>query len=283
MESVWEDIKKIDTELEEVAQQKGKLMHEYERAKDSMKDYEISKAKSETRLIDLKAEYEEYQDIPLIDASKERLLEIIRESEEKLNTLGEVNLRAPELFEEKKAQIEEIKIRVERLKDERTAILTMIDEIDNKKKKIFMETFHKVNDKFKDLFGYVFEGEGILILNKPSDPFESGLQIKIRKNNKDKYLDSMSGGEKSLLALIFIFAIQMTKPSPFYLLDEAEAALDKENSKKMAELIQKLSKETQFFVITHNDEVLKHADVALGVSMTNKGSQVVGIELTNKK
>ncbi len=283
METVWEEIKKLDKELEGIAQQKGKLLYTQERTKDSMKDHEISKAKSETRLIDLKAEYEEYKEVALIDASRERLLEIVRENEAKLNSLGEVNLKAPELFEEKKAEIEEVKERVERLKDERLAVLAMIDEIDSKKKKIFMETFHKVNDKFKDLFGYIFEGEGLLILDKPNEPFESGLQIRVKKGNKNKYIDSMSGGEKSLLALIFIFSIQMTKPSPFYLLDEAEAALDKENSKKMAELIKKLSKDTQFLVITHNDEVLKSADVALGVTMTDKGSQVLGIELSKRK
>ncbi len=279
MEGVWEEIKKLSKDLEDLSQQKGKLSYAYERAKDSLKDYEINKAKVETRLIDLKAEYEEYVNVTLIEASREKLLEIIRENEKVLNELGEVNLKAPELYEEKKQEIEEIKERVEKLKDERSAVLTMIDEIDSKKKKIFMETFHKINDKFKDLFGYVLDGEGLLVLDKPNDPFESGLQIRVKKGNKNKYLDSMSGGEKSLLALLFIFSIQMTKHSPFYLLDEAEAALDKENSKKMAELIKRLSKDTQFLVITHNDEVLKSADVALGVTMTDKGSQVLGIEL----
>ncbi|MCC7552852.1 chromosome segregation protein SMC [Candidatus Micrarchaeota archaeon] len=283
LEGVWEEIKHLDKELDLVSQQKGKLLYSYERTKDSLKDYEISKAKAETRLIDLKSEYEDYKDTVLIDASKEKLLEIIRDNENKLNSLGEVNLKAPELYEEKKKEIEEIKDKVEKLKDERSAVLTMIEEIDSKKNKIFMETFHKINDKFKDLFGYVFDGEGLLVLDKPNEPFESGLQIRVKKGNKNKYLDSMSGGEKSLLALIFIFSIQMTKPSPFYLLDEAEAALDKENSRKMAELIKKLSVNTQFFVITHNDEVLKSADVALGVTMTDKGSQVLGIELQDKK
>lgn len=282
LQGVWEEIKSLDKELDIVSQQKGKLMYSYERIKDSLKDYEINKAKSETRLIDLKAEYEDYKEVILIEASKEKLLEIIKENEIKLNSFGEVNLKAPELYEEKKQEIEEIKERVEKLKDERLAVLTMIEEIDSKKKKIFMETFYKVNDKFKDLFGYVFDCEGLLVLDKPNEPFESGLQIRVKKGNKNKYLDSMSGGEKSLLALLFIFSIQMTKPSPFYLLDEAEAALDKENSRKMAELIKKLSKTTQFFVITHNDEVLKSADVALGVTMTDKGSQVLGIELNQR-
>ena len=123
-------------------------------------------------------------------------------------------------------------------------------------------------------------GEAALILEKPSSPFEGGLHVKVREENRDKYLDSMSGGEKSLVALMFIFAIQMHKAAPFYILDEADAALDKENSKKLADLIKQLSGNTQFIVVTHNDTVLSHSDVALGVTRTEDGSKIVGVQLT---
>jgi len=159
----------------------------------------------------------------------------------------------------------------------------MINEIESKKRRIFMEVFTKVNENFKKLFKYIFEGEGTLVLSKPSDPLNSALHIRVRSGNREKYLEAMSGGEKSLLALIFLFSLQMTNPSPFYILDEAEAALDKENSKKMAELIRNMSKNSQFIVITHNDEVLRMADVAFGVSRTQKGSVVVGIQLNTIK
>ena len=95
-----------------------------------------------------------------------------------------------------------------------------------------------------------------LTMEQPSSPFESGLLVKVREAGHDKYLDSMSGGEKSLLALIFIFAMQMHQAAPFYILDEADAALDKENSKKLADLLKQLSKNTQFLVVTHNDTIL---------------------------
>ena len=156
----------------------------------------------------------------------------------------------------------------------------MMDEIEGKKRAIFLSTFTSVNENFKRLFSYVFPGEGTLLLEQPSSPFESGLLVKVRDESHDKYLDSMSGGEKALLALIFIFSIQMHKAAPFYILDEADAALDKENSKKLANLIKQLAGTTQFIVVTHNDAVLSGADVALGVTRTEDGSKIVGVQLT---
>jgi chromosome segregation protein len=82
------------------------------------------------------------------------------------------------------------------------------------------------------------------------------------------------------MTLVFVFALHMYKPSKFYILDETEAALDKENSKRFAELVKELSKETQFIVVSHNDSVIPFADVALGVTKSKQGSKIVGIKLT---
>ncbi|MFH1285328.1 MAG: AAA family ATPase, partial [Candidatus Micrarchaeota archaeon] len=195
--------------------------------------------------------------------------------------LGDVNLKAPELYKEKSKDIAEVKEKIEKTSAEKQAILHMIEEIETKKTNIFINTFYVVNDNFKRLFNYIFKGEGTLILDNPALPFDGGLHIRVKRDidKREKYLESLSGGEKSLLALLFIFSIQLYKPAPFYLLDEAEAALDKENSKKLAELLKKMSKETQFIVVSHNDAVISAADVALGVAMTDQGSKVVGIEL----
>jgi chromosome segregation protein len=105
--------------------------------------------------------------------------------------------------------------------------------------------------------------------------------MRVRADNHEKYLESMSGGEKSLLALIFIFSMQMFKAAPFYILDEADAALDKENSRKLADLIKQMSSNTQFIVVTHNDTMLTNSDVALGVTRTEDGSKIVGVQLTS--
>jgi len=127
----------------------------------------------------------------------------------------------------------------------------------------------------------VFQGTGTLFLENPQNPFEGGLSIEVRLENREvKYLDVMSGGEKALIALMFLFAIQSHNPSSTYVLDEADAALDAENSRKLSQLLKQLSKETQFIVVSHNEELFKNADCLVGVAMTREGSKLVEVKLT---
>jgi len=275
-------LNELDSQVKELGVQIGKVKQEEDKKSRELMELEVKRQTSETRLADLKAQLEQYAGVPTIDASKAELEELANKSRATMDSMGAVNLRAPELYEEKKRDIEEIKSRVSSLDSEKKAVLSMMDEIEGKKRAIFLSAFTSVNDNFKKLFSYVFPGEGTLILEQPSNPFESGLLVKVREaSGRDKYLESMSGGEKSLLALLFIFAIQMHKAAPFYILDEADAALDKENSKKLAELLKQLSKNTQFIVVTHNDTVLSSAEVALGVTSTEDGSKIVGVQLTS--
>ncbi|MCX8196803.1 MAG: chromosome segregation protein SMC [Candidatus Micrarchaeota archaeon] len=274
-------LKEIEDQAAEVAQQAGKLKAELDRCSKEMMETEIRRQTIETRLADLKASLEEFSGIQIIDASKQELEELMKKSEAIMNSLSSVNLKAPQQYEQKKAEIDEIKSRVESLDAEKKAVFHMIDEIEAKKRSIFLSTFSSINSNFKKLFSYIFKGEGTLLLENTSNPFESGLFIKVKEGGHEKYLDSMSGGEKSLLALLFIFSIQMYKAAPFYILDEADAALDKENSRKLAELLRQLSSTTQFIVVTHNDTLLSYADVVLGVTRTDEGSKIVGVQLTS--
>ena len=272
----------LEAQIKDVATQLGKIKADEEKKNREMVALDANRQIIEQRLSDIKAELDQYSGVPTIDASRVELEELARSSQAKMEALGSVNLRAPELYEQKKKEIDDVKSRVESLSGEKNAVLHMMDEIDARKRAIFLSTFTSVNDNFRKLFGFAFKGgEAALILEKPSSPFEGGLHVKVREENRDKYLDSMSGGEKSLIALMFIFAIQMHKAAPFYILDEADAALDKENSKKLADLIKQLSGKTQFIVVTHNDTVLSNADVALGVTRTEDGSKIVGVQLTS--
>ncbi len=122
------------------------------------------------------------------------------------------------------------------------------------------------------------------MLENPESPFEAGLTIKAQLESKQiKYLELMSGGEKAFVALLFLFAIQACNPSSIYVLDEADAALDQHNSIKLAELLKKLARTTQFIVVTHNDDVYKNADCLVGVSMARGGSQIVEVKLNEEK
>ena len=105
-------------------------------------------------------------------------------------------------------------------------------------------------------------------LENPENPFEAGLNIKVRVAGR-KFLDirSLSGGEKTMTALSFIFAIQECEPHSFYILDEVDAALDKHNSEKLSKLIRKYSEKAQYIMISHNDGIISEADTLYGVSM----------------
>ena len=271
----------LEAQIADISAQLGRIRVDADRKNRELTALEISRQTAETRLADLKVDLDTYSGIALIDAPRTELDELSRKSQATMDALGNVNLRAPELYAQKKKDIEDVKGRVASLQGEKNAVISMMDAIDAKKRAIFLSTFSTVNDNFRKLFGYAFPSEGTLILDQPSSPFEGGLHVKVREGNRDKYLDSMSGGEKSLLALMFIFSIQMYKSAPFYILDEADAALDKENSKKLAELIKQLSRNTQFIVVTHNDTILSNADVALGVTRTEDGSKIVGVQLTS--
>jgi len=115
-----------------------------------------------------------------------------------------------------------------------------------------------------------------LILQNPEKPFDGGLNIRVRDTNgKAMYLGALSGGEKTLVALAFIFAVQEHSPAPFYLLDEIDAALDRLNSDKVAKLLKEYSKRSQVIIISHNDAIISASDNLYGIWMNKKGESFV--------
>jgi len=134
---------------------------------------------------------------------------------------------------------------------------------------LFMNTFDVIHNNFQNFFSALSKkGEATLEIEDPEDIFEAGVGIKVRLTG-NKFLDirSLSGGEKTLTALAFIFSIQEHEPASFYILDEVDAALDKHNSEKLARLIRKYCTSAQYIVISHNDAVISEADNLYGVSM----------------
>jgi chromosome segregation protein len=158
----------------------------------------------------------------------------------------------------------------------------MINEIDSKKKELFMKTFEALQENFKRIFStLLMKGEASLKLENEKDPFEAGVEIKVRLTGK-KFLDirSLSGGEKTMTALSFLFAVQEYDPASFYILDEVDAALDKKNSEKLAELIRNYCNNAQYIVISHNDGIISEADNLYGISMNGHGmSKVTSLKL----
>jgi chromosome segregation protein len=197
-----------------------------------------------------------------------------------IEKLGNVNMKAPELYAQKSKDVEEARQKISVLESEKESVLAMINEIDSKKLSIFIETFNAVNENFKNLFPLAFEGSAYLELENRKDPFNSGLVIRVKtKSNKEKLQETMSGGEKSLLMLMMIFAILMRKPMSFYIFDEIDISLDKENTKKLSHVIKELSKKSQMIIVSHNDNMIVAADAAIGVSKSNDESKAFGLDI----
>jgi chromosome segregation protein len=287
-ERLMEKMKGLEKEMTELGRQRAEKRLEMEKFNRDMGQLEVKKATAATRLEDLKAEFVKYQDAEFLEGvKKDELGRMIAEAEELINSMPNVNMAAIEMYGKKKAEIEGVEEKINKLGEERKAILDMINEIEQHKKDAFFKTFYSVSENFKKMFGYLNIGEGYLYMDRPNEPFESGLYIKIRRAGKDgkvmeHSIDSLSGGENSLVALMFIFAMQFFKPSPFYILDEVDAALDKENSKNLSRLVSGMAQDTQFMVVSHNDIVMSSAETVLGVAKVGGESRIVGVKFDKR-
>ncbi len=225
------------------------------------------------------ADYEGVPDVSLPPNPQERMDEILS----RMRELEPVNMRAIDEYEEMKKKIDEIEAKIEKLREERRAVLELMEEIERKKVRAFMETFHAVSKLFSNIFSELTGGKASLRLTDEENVFQSGLIIEAQPKGKPlKNLDAMSGGEKALVALAFIFAIAMYRPIGFYVLDEPDLMLDKPNAEKMARFIKRLSKDNQFIVVSHRDVVLKEADQIIGVYMREDGSSAIEILLSSE-
>lgn len=276
---LMEKIKEFEAKLVELGGLRGKFNAEMSKHEKTLTVAEVEISNMDTRIADLSAELGEFEGVEQIEGSREELLEKMKAAESIINNLGNVNLAAPEMYAEKEKELAEMNEKIERLRVEKDAIMEMISGIEERKKEAFFESFHAVDKEFRKLFKLIDLGEGYLYLDKPSTPFESGLYIKLKRGSREHSLESLSGGEKSLVALMFVFALQFYKPSPFYVLDEVDAPLDKVNTKNLAKLLRELAPRSQFLVVSHNDIMMGMASAMLGVSRVDGVSKIVGVKL----
>ncbi|MBI4052825.1 MAG: AAA family ATPase [Candidatus Diapherotrites archaeon] len=240
----------------------------------------IENSRLEVRENDLKEESKLFEGTkPLERFDLEELKRRVPEIEKRIQKLGAINMRAVASFEELKKEVSDITEKSGKLEQERLAVLDMIGKIEVKRTNVFMDCFSAINKNFNRLFYSFFSGAGNLSLSNPENPLEAGLIIQAKHKEALQNIDSMSGGEKSLTALAFLFAIQLYEPAPFYVFDEADAALDAENSIKLGRMIKEISKTSQFLAITHNEQLIKQADQIIGVALNKEKSSVIGIRL----
>lgn len=245
-------------------------------------DVSIKKAVLGGEVEGLKKEFEQFQDVQLRRGiSLTDLHAEIKNFENMLRTMGNVNLRALEIYEKVNEEYLHLTDKFGTLKLEKEDVLKMMFEIESKKQESFMKTFKLLERNFKEIFASLStKGEAELILENPENVFDGGVDIRVRIVGS-KYLDlkSLSGGEKTLTALSFIFAIQEFEPSWFYLMDEVDAALDKKNSELLSKLISKYSKGAQYIVISHNDAIISEAETIYGVTMQDGVSKVMSLKV----
>ena len=274
------DISSLADETEKIRKERSEYYNKRLTLQTKVSDFNIRKVKIESTLENLNAEFEDYKDLDkFLDEDISTMENERRKIIEKLRRIGSVNQRAIEDYESMKLLYDDLKKKVDTIEQERNTILKMAEKIENKRRETFMKAFNGVNENFSKLFNEFNGGEAYLELEDPTN-IRSGLIIKARpKGKKALNLDSMSGGEKTITALAFLFGVQMYKPAPFYILDEVDAALDKVNAKKISALIKNQSKYAQFIVITHNDVTLRDADQIYGVSMEDGVSKIIAVKL----
>ena len=194
-------------------------------------------------------------------------------TERSLTLLGKIN---PLALEEYNALEERLKFLAEQLEDlKRTKkdLLDIIKEVDDRVQQIFMEAYEEVAEHFKDIFSRLFPGgDGRLFLTNPDDLLNTGVDVEARPPGKRvKRLSLLSGGEKSLTAVAMLVAIFKARPSPFYVLDEVEAALDDVNLGRLLTIFEELRESSQLIIITHQKRTMEIADALYGVTMRGDG------------
>ncbi len=209
----------------------------------------------------------------------ESLKDSIRVTEESMRELEPVNMRALEEYEHQCDRKNKLDDDVKHLKDQRKNLVKLADEITEKKKEKFYEVYEEVDRNFKTIYARLSEGgEASLQIEDPEKLFESGLTIKARpRGKKILLLSALSGGEKSIASLAFIFAIQQYDPSPFYVLDEVDMFLDGINAENVSRMVKNNAIDSQFIMVSLRKVALKEANHVYGVTMRENGiSEMIG-------
>ena len=206
----------------------------------------------------------------------------VAELKEQLEKLGSVHVGAVEEYEELKNRHEFLSKQQTDLLQSLESLKKTIQKINRTSRERFLETFEKVNEKFQEIFPRLFRGgRAKLLLIDEENLLESGVEIFAQPPGKKlQSITLLSGGEKALTAVALIFAIFLTKPSPFCLLDEVDAPLDEANVDRFNDMIRQMTSHSQFMIITHNKRTMERADVLYGITMEERGvSKVVSVKL----
>lgn len=255
----------------------------------AMGDIRVEKGQLEVQVDTAIARIVDEYDVPLETAleadpiqDRDATAEKAHRLRKQLSNIGPVNELAVEEFASLDSRRGFLAAQIEDLASSRAALTKVVRAIDRKMRDRFLETFEQVNEHFQNVFGVLFPGgHAELRMTEPDDPEETGIEVIAQPLGKKlQKMTLMSGGEKSLTALAMLFALYRTRPCPFYILDEVEAALDDSNLRRFVAFVDSMRGHTQFVVVTHQRRTMEMADVLYGVSMQADGvSKVVSQRL----
>jgi chromosome segregation protein len=292
------DIKDLEGRLKEFSSDLEKLRTERDRALESVRAGErsISDAEGATERVRLQLSALQDRESGLrgeIDSlreaageSEETELTIqqietrLKEAQESLLAMGAVNMLAIDEYERVKGRVDERTQKKETLSRERTTLIERIEKFEEMKFNAFMTAFRAIDGNFREIFARLTSGSGHLVLLNEEDPFRGGLTFAVQPQDKKVHLlSALSGGEKSIVTLSFIFAIQKYMPAPFYAMDEIDMFLDGSNVERIAAMIKELSGNAQSIIVSLRKPMIEKADRILGVTLRpDKSTLVTGVK-----
>ncbi len=282
-----EQVEELRDERDRLLEEKYKKENERDRVQDAMDANSDLVIQFKGRIPVVRSSLEEAkQELAELDTeipdevpeAQDDLKAELRDVEGRMQRLEPVNMRALEEYEEQEGRKDELETELERLERERESLIELTDELVGHKKESLMKVFDEVNENFEEMFEALSGGgKAKLELENPVDPFEGGLILRSQPSGKKvTRLEALSGGEKSLTALSFIFAIQRYAPSPFYVLDEVDMFLDGVNSELVANMVRRNANHAQFIMVSLRKVTLKLADHVYGVTMREGITQILG-------
>ena len=241
--------------------------------------YERQEAEAQAELDTIKPEsnrdLSEFIDAPLSELERR-----LKQNERRLRRLEPINMRAIDEYDAYEQEFNLFRERVDALEREKADIERLIGEIEERKRQRFTETLVAVDEEFRRIFQKLFEGGNASLELDVEGDISSGLLIKANPPDKEPHIiDSLSGGEQTLVATAFIFALQEYQQAPFFILDEVDAALDLMNTTRLSKMLRDYAKRIQVIVVSHNEETVRHAERAYGVTIKNGVSEILALNL----
>jgi chromosome segregation protein len=284
-----DEVRALATHLDEMRKKRSATERELEEVRERSRRSEVEEAEVKMRLeatvetlrrdLDVEPEVAEAAEMPELPEGITAPART-RDLERELRLMGPINPLALEEFNELQERHKFLEEQLEDVRNTRRELMRVITAVDNEIQSVFASAFADVSGNFTQLFGNLFPGgTGRLVLTNPDDLLNTGIEVEAKPGGKNvKKLSLLSGGERSLTALAFLFAVFRSRPSPFYVMDEVEAALDDVNLHRFLGLINEFRQEAQLLIVSHQKRTMEAGDCLLGVSMQPGGSSKVVTE-----